>query len=269
VEVAERIIPYKRPDVFTIHPLGDIHVGTEHCAYEKIQRQIEKIAANDFAYWIGLGDYGEFISPHDKRWDCQVISPWVEQDNIAECLTNRIVKLFEPIKDKCLGLIEGNNEDAIRRLLDVNVQKNLCERLGVSNLGYSCFYRLVFRRRPKVNRGEGHSYTLYITHGNGGAITKGAKVMRLQRMMDNFQADVYMMGHMHDIITDTKSYLRLTEVNKISHLTKVGAVTGSWFRTYSQGVKASYGEIKGYPPSALGCPVFTICPDKNLLKVEG
>ena len=268
MEVIEKTIDYKiNVGDFKLYPLGDLHVGTKHCTESDFQKIVAEISGDPQAIWIGMGDYGEFITPNDKRWDSKVISEWLEdQDNIAEDQTKHICKLLEPIKDKCIGLLEGNHEDAIRRYLKVNVQKNICERLNLPNLGYSAWVRLRFARE---NSNERHVYKCVFSHGSGWAITPGAKMARLQRFMNAFDARIYGHGHMHDIITHTVPYLELSDSNIIRQKERVGAVTGCWFKTYTQGVAASYGEKKSYPPTSLGCPVFTINPTLDIVRVHG
>jgi len=264
MQVEERIIPYKRPDIFRIYPISCTHYGTVHCAEEEIDHQFGLIKRDKLARWVGLGDYGEFIAPGDKRFDRKVISKWVDPDNIAVSQTEYIVKKFRPIISQCDGLLEGNHEDGHRLHNNVDVQRNLCHELGVPNLGYNCFIRYLFKRGLETRSRIG-----YFTHGSGWAVTKGAKLNRLERMMDSFEADFYAHAHVHDIITTTKHYLVLDRKNRIIQETKVGAMTGCWFRTYSQDVSASYGAKKNYPPTAIGCPVFIINPDKGELRVEG
>lgn len=215
---------------------------------------------------IAITGNSECITPSDKRWDIEVISDWVEPDNIAHCLERRVVELLEPIKHKCLGLLEGNHEDSIRIHNHDDIQKNICEALSVKNLSYSCYYRLIFRR------GKGHSHYSVVcmfTHGNGAPRTKGARMMNLLATMNEFEADLYAKGHLHDIITYPRPYLKLGLKNKIIESHRVGAITGSWVRSYKQNVPASYAEKAGYPPSAVGCPVFKIDPDERTLSVEG
>ena len=269
MEVIEKIIEYRQSDGdWKIYPLGDMHLGTKHCVESDLRKQIAEIKGDPTALWIGVGDYGEFITPKDKRWDAKVTADWLkdDQDNIPEAQTDYIEGLLEPIQPQCIGLLEGNHEDAIRRYLHVDVQKNLCKRLKVENLGYSTWVRLRFARE---NSPERHVVRCVFTHGEGWAVTPGAKMNRLQRFMNAFDARIYGMGHMHDIITHTVPYLELSESNIIRQKERVGAVTGCWFRTYSQGVAASYGERKGYPPTSLGCPVFTINPTLDTVKVHG
>lgn len=245
--------------------MTDDHIGTKHHAGKALKRQIDAIKNDKRAMWIHLGDKGEFIAPSDPRWDVDVIEDWVKPDNIAECQTDYWCDIYSSIKNKGLGLLEGNHEDAIRTHSHVDVQANICKRIGLDNLGYSCFIRFSFRRK---NSTEVHSFTGFFTHGSGSAVTKGAKLNKLQRIMESFDADLYATGHMHDLITDTKPYLTLDSSNRIKQREKVGAVAGCWFRTYSQGVRASYGEKKMYPPTAIGAVMFTIKPTRKQISVS-
>ena len=269
MQVIEVIIPYTRSNIFPIYPIGDIHLGTVHCREDLIKAKVREVAANPLARWVGMGDYSECITPHDKRWDIQVISKWVHEDNIAHDLERMVCKLFAPIKSQCLGLILGNHENTIRLRNNDNIQQNICDELGLLNLGHSAFVRFVFRRsQRKGGMGEGRNILGVFTHGAGGAITRGAKINRLERFMDHFNARIYAHGHVHDIIIDTKPYLDLNGANKIIGRQKVGAMTGSFFTSYSQDLPPSYAETKNYPPSVLGCPTFFINPDKDEVRVE-
>jgi len=269
MEIVERTIDYIRAESeWKLYPIGDTHLGIKHCTESDLQKKITEIKDNPQALWIGMGDYGEFITPTDPRWDCKVIAEWLEneQDNIAEEQTKYICKLFEPIRDKCIGLLSGNHEESIRHYLRVHVQKNLCDRLELPNLGYSCWVKLRFARE---NSNEHHVYKGVFSHGSGWAVTPGAKMNRLQRFMNAFDARIYGIGHMHDIITHTVPYLELSDSNIIRQKEKVGAITGCWFKTYAQDIPPSYGEMKNYPPTSLGCPVFTIDPQKDEVRVHG
>lgn len=212
-----------------------------------------------------MGDKLECIPPSDPRWDGGVIEDWVDPDDVALTEANHYLDLISPIRDKGIGFVLGNHEDALRRHYHIDIQKYICEKLNLPNLGYSCFIRFKFKRCGR----DRHEIIGFFTHGAGCAITKGAKVNRLERIMDSFSADIYAHGHTHDIITNTKAYLALDRENRVRQKLKVGAMTGCYFRTYTQNVRASYGEIKNYPPVTLGCPIFSIGPDKNILSVQG
>lgn len=269
MQVHERVIQYKsRRDEFHLYPIGDEHLGTIHCAESKLIEQHKIIKNDPLALWIGMGDKAEAITPSDPRWDSNSIASWLHQDNIAEDEANRYIEIVSKYGDtsKCLGLLTGNHEESIRRHSHSNIHTNICKRLNLPDLDYSAFIRLVFRRG---RNGSSFEVVIYATHGAGAAITKGAKLNRLQRVMSDFESDITLHGHMHDVITDTRVPLGLNRQNEIKAKRKVGAITGCWFRTYTQGEKASYGEIQSFPPTVLGCPVFTIIPDKGEIKVQG
>ncbi len=265
MQVTKVTLDFTRPDIYHLYAFGDLHAGTKHFSESEAKKTIKKIKDDPLARWVDMGDACEFIAPSDPRWDGGAIADWVKPDNVALNESDYYISLVESIKDKCLGKIEGNHEVTLKRHYHIDVQDYICKSLGVTNLGYSAFIRMDFRRGGKT----AYNIVGYFTHGAGCAITKGAKVNRLERVMDSFSADLYAHGHVHDLITNTKSYLYLTDENKIVQKVKVGAMTGCYFRTYSQNVPASYGEIKNYPPTAIGSPCFTIIPDRHLLSVEG
>jgi len=266
MRIIERRITYKsRSTEFHIYPLGDEHLGTKHCAERKLTAKHKEIHDDPFALWLGMGDKCEFIVPKDKRFDGGAIADWVAMDNIGVSQSKRYCELVNSNKDKCLGLLEGNHEDYIKFQSNLDVQSNICDELGVESLSNSAFVKLIFKRA----QGGSFAVTIFATHGAGCAITKGAKLNRLQRNMDNFEADIHFHGHVHDIITDTKPYLTVNKMNELEDRIKVGAMTGCWFRTYSQDISPSYGEKKNYPPTMIGCPMVTIRPDKREIKVQG
>ena len=266
MEVISYTIPYSQKNAIKIHCLGDIHGGIKHCAESMIKAKVQEVKEDPCAYWIGMGDYGEFITAKDPRWDIAVVSDWLKKDNIARGLEKWVIDLFKPIKHKCIGLLEGNHEDAIRIHNNDDVQTNICDGLGVANLGVTCIVRLVFNRR---NSAETHVIKGAFAHGAGFAVTKGTKMNRLERFMNIYPTcRLVAIGHMHDKIMLELPYLDVNENNEVLQYVRVGAVTGSWFKTYEQGVRASYGEKRGFPPTTLGSPTFYVKPTANKVWVE-
>jgi hypothetical protein len=272
VQVKDIIIPYKTANhEFRLFLIGDIHAGTIHCVEADIRRKVNEIAQSKNTYWIGMGDYAEWITPKDKRFDpnSKSIAEWVEPDNIAHCQTKWLTELFTPIKQKCIGLLFGNHENSIRIYNHDNVQQNLCDALGLDNLGYSCFIRFKFRRE---NSTEQHLITGAFTHGSSGAITEGAKLMALMRWMKSMDADIYGYAHLHDYLEKSLTRMvvidRIKGTGRIKSKTSCGVTTGAWFRTYTQGIQASYAETKCYPPVELGCALFKINPNTGEIKTE-
>ena len=82
------------------------------------------------------------------------------------------------------------------------------------------------------------------------------------------EADIYGYGHMHDYIPKSLSRMTLTAQGKIKSSVSIGCTTGSWFRTYTKGVIASYGEQKCYPPTEIGAAMFTLNPNTGFIDVN-
>ena len=272
MEVKDVIINYRMasPEI-KLYCLGDIHVGTIHCVEHDVRRKIQEIKNSKNTYWLGMGDYAEFITPKDKRFDPNLksIAEWVEPDNLGHTQTKWLTELLAPIKHKCIGLLYGNHENSIRLYNHENVQQNLCDTLEVDNLGFSCFIRFHFRRENSTER---HLITGAFTHGSSGAITEGAKLMALMRWMKSMDANIYGYAHMHDYLEKSLSKMAVidseSDGGKIKSRTSSGVTTGSWFRTYTQGIQASYGETRCYPPTEICCAVFTINPNTGEIKTD-
>lgn len=274
MEVIEKRIEYRsRKDVFHIVPLGDIHAGSLHCAENDIKRKVEEIRQSRNTFWIGMGDYMDSILKNDKRFDIGGLAPWVKKDNILECQKEWTVDLFKPIANKCLAFLTGNHEETIHKNNQEDAIRNVIKHLKVPYGGYHCFIALSFERRTgeQNTRGNTSLYIIHAWHGSGAAQTEGARVMRLMRLVNDFEADIYLMGHLHCISTYTPDRL-IVRNGRIKSTNLIAATTGSWLKTYTQpkneDLNPSYGEEKGYKPSRIGCPVIHIHPDKNIISVE-
>jgi len=270
VEVVERSIIHKsRSDIFNIYAIGDIHAGSVDCAENDIKRMVQTIKKDRFGYWIGMGDMVDAITKNDKRFDIEGLAPWVKKDNIVTTQKKWIIELLKPIAPKCLAFLEGNHETTIHTFHDEDITRNLCEDLKVPYGGYSCFVSLKFNRLEGTIR----QYTIHAFHGAGAAQTEGARIMRLMRLVNDIQADIYLMGHLHCVATYTPDRLQLVN-GRIKSRQLIAVMTGSWLKTYAQPknnqqLNASYAERKGYKPSRIGAPIIHICPDKDTFTVEG
>ena len=260
MRVFEKRIEYRgRSTIFKLYPLGDLHCGTTFFAERAFKEIVREVKETKNALWVGMGDYGEFITSKDPRWDVGSLAKWVKQNNVAESQRVYIRDLLMPIKDKCLGLIMGNHENVIRLRNDQDIHLDLCHDLDVPNLGYSCFYHLIFERRGSNAH---HMVICHFNHGSGGAQTQGGRIMRLQREIIANRAHIYAMGHLHDIKILPLPELRSTKNREVKNQTRIAAITGCWYKAYGDCDYPSYAEVKSYAPSDIGCPIFTIQPDK-------
>jgi hypothetical protein len=271
-----------RSDSFKIVYFSDLHWLAAACAEKEVLKTRDEILHDPFTFWIGGGDYAEFIGYEDKkRFDPDAVSPKLtikDLGNLGKKSYDEVKHLFEPIKHKCLGLIVGNHErEYMRRKQQEDLHAWVCTELGVPNAGYSCFMDVAFDRTAKAGKTPtltrdaapehaSEAFRVFCHHGAGAAQTKGGKVNRLVSFMRNFDADIYMIGHVHD-----QMGARITPLGadagctKIVSRAKVGVISGSFLKTYAQGV-TTYGEQKGYEPTSLGAAWVRIHPESRRIE---
>ena len=270
-----------RTNVIEIWNLSDLHLMSKSCAEEEIREDVEEIRANPYAFWFGGGDYADFISVTDKRFDPDAVSPKVSVADLGN-LGNKGMELardiFKPIKHKCLGLLFGNHEAVYMISKEqTHLHAWLCTELGVPNLGYCALFDVGFSRvpgcKPHLSRsGKGNinvwAVRMFAHHGAGFSTTPAGKLNRLLQFMDSFRADVYWCGHVHDQKGQRISSLGANaECTTVKAFTRLGVISGGYLKTYQQGV-TSYGEMKGYRPTVLGAAKVEFYPDKQTFKGE-
>ena len=86
--------------------------------------------------------------------------------------------------------------------------------------------------------------------------------------MKDFDAQLYFVGHVHDHVARKRPTIGANrECNKLEERVKLGVVSGSYLKTYAQGV-TTYGEQRGYGPTSLGPAVITVCPETGAMSAE-
>lgn len=275
MEVIERIIPYNYKDKFTIYPLGCMHKGVVHCDEDLLEGTINEVRRDKFALWLGMGDYGDLIVPSDfKRWDGRILAPWMKghEDHIGATQLDSVDEQLSPIWNKCIGLIEGNHDEYIRKYSHYNFMYELLKRANkkyeVPNGGAQSLIRLSFHRN---NSNEVHDFIIHARHGEGSARTSGARALAVLRLSQTFiNAHIVLMGHLHGQESPDIPQRLILKNGKIKSFETIACMTGAWLKAYMQGVPACYLERWGTPPSTLGCPKIVIIPsqDKMILIKE-
>lgn len=192
-----------RTQEIEIIPLGDIHDCARNSATKQLKKTVAYIRDNPNTRWFGGGDIVDCIKPSDvKRNDFTNFADWLflgKPCTIRERLKDivgqsveHITDILDPIKDKCLGLIEGNHEYTIRQYHNEDVQSKLCKKLGVDNLTDAVLFRVKFKRQGS----QGATVFLAAWHGWGGGRSEGAEPNKLAQMRQVWQnADICLRGH--------------------------------------------------------------------------
>jgi len=259
-------------DTFPLYVIGDVHIGSLNCAEKKFRQFVGYIKDKPNALWIGGGDYCDCIKPQDvKRFDHESLPDWLltgSPTDIREALSDivrkqkdRFCEIVEPIRDKCLGLIEGNHEYVMRRNYNYAMQYIMCEQLRVPNLTDSAFIRLRFNN----NGGNARTIRIFIQHGFGGGRTPGAEPNHLARL-DHMvtETDIILRGHAHSFRIEppiVKMFVPSKGVlgDEVEERHTYLANWGCWVMSYKAG-PSTYDSRAAYPPRPLEALEIMIKP---------
>ena len=238
-----------------IIPVSDLHLGSIAHDSEVWNRVKKVIKETPKCYWFGMGDYGEFIPVKDLRFDGNTISKELK-NRVGEILTaniNLVIEEFKEIKDKCLFLLSGNHDDKYRKHIGIDILKIIADRIGLNQnyFPYESIASIFFGARSR------YSLKMYVSHGWGGGLHKGAKLNRVANVAKNFDADIIIAGHSHDMLAAPDIVLRANSTGTIinEHIRWLIRVSG--FRK-SRSCVSSYEEYAGYPPNVTGTVAINI-----------
>jgi len=213
-------------------PLGDIHLGAPTTDLDLLQRELDW-AKKTGAKILGMGDMIE-VATKDS-----VGAGWVEQKMSPDKQIDTITEMFEPLKGQIIGWHSGNHEGRAWKTTGIDVAKQIARNLGVPYYGHSKF--------TKIKVGE-FNYYVYSTHGSSGAKMPHTKIKSCIDLAQHQSADLYLMGHVHQL--DTNSFdIRYPDSKnkKVAKKKRYFVLTGH-FLDY----EGSYAEQHNMYPSKLG-----------------
>ena len=221
-----------------LYPIGDSHAGSAHFLKKELQKHIDVIKNDNHAQVILNGD---LINNAIKT---SVSDIYEEKLNPEEAI-DMLVDLFNPIKHKIIGVVNGNHENRTSKITGINILKNMCYRLGIMDY-YHPIANIIFLSFGE-NRGRENvrnTFSIYHTHGSGGGRTVGSKTNNVHRLAQVIHADVYIHSHTHTPLTFKEDYIVANCSNK-----GVKQVSRLFINTNAYEGFGGYGEIMKLPPS--------------------
>ncbi len=236
-----------------IVPTSDIHFGNPSCSLRHLNQHIEYIKSDPGIFTFLNGDMIECVTRFSKgEIHKQATSPGKQRDFI--------INLFKPIKHKVLGVTQGNHE---RRIEDVDVAGDIAKALGVPYRAEGMLLKISFGGGNSSHPEKPYVYWGYFTHGYGGARTKSAKAVKVERVGQWLHADFYVMSHDHVVNVGPDVYLlpdNRTHIDK-----ETGFKTGKLKAHRKMLIKSNaflkwggYAEAGGFPPSDLTTPLIIL-----------
>ncbi len=261
------IIQKQLPPDHSIFLFSDLHEGTIMKHHAGVQKMIESILSQKNNYAICGGDLCEAIGIDDKRYDSSTTSP---DSPVALLQYKAATKELEPIKDRLLGIHDGNHDYKMVNRIGNFVRDEVCKSLRVPYATWSAKY--LIKDKDKVR------YRLFVTHGSR-SLTSAAKdpiqaeanmKATLKKRLSPLAGDCLVMacGHTHQLLVqEPTTALYLTDDGKQIKQDYVTnpentrfihpdhrwyANTGSFLKLYGEMGVAGYAERGGYAPVELG-----------------
>ena len=233
-----------------IIPVGDLHFGSPNCNLKYFQNIIKYIQDTPNCYMIGMGDFWDCIIPKDPRFDPS------NEYNLIDDNYGKIKDILQPISSKILCLLLGNHEYHLVSEGYGDLIKRLAKELKTAYAGFSTFLRVETNEKPVKK------LVFYIHHGWFSGRQRGSKINNLENLMRDYEADVYLAGHSHDLFGTRRVRISFEGDRKV-----IFANTGSFLETATWGT-TGYGERAGYPPVKIGVCKIKWYPDKDDIHIS-
>ena len=168
--------------------LGDIHHGSIFSDTEAFDAALEKIKKDKDIRVILMGDLIENASANS-------VGSGVYQQNMnpGQQVKDMVTKL-KPIEKQILYSHRGNHEERSFRFDGFDIGETMADSLGVPYIRNMCICDIEV---GKIN------YRIWTWHGHGSSQMTAGRIKIIQRQAETFEADVYAMGHVHELFDTT------------------------------------------------------------------
>lgn len=269
MKIIKRLFPLEgRTDEFRLHLFGDTHLGSKSVAEHLLKKHIKEVQDSG-DWWAHLGDAVDGILPGDRRYKPQNMTDWayeaLRNEQLIEAEWLKFRELFEPIKDKCLFVLDGDGKHNSCG----NVANCMMTTLNAMNIPTGSplvYYAFQFKRTKCASRMD-----LVFHHGWFSGRKHGGKANNLVDALAVYpKAWGFFCGHGHTKHQERIDSLRL-ESDHIKQWVRRAGMTGSYLRTYAEDT-CGYGEVKGYSPSGLGRITVVLRPysidEEKMIEIE-
>lgn len=238
----------KKLETASIEIFSDLHIGSKKCNYELIKERIDKVANSENTYAIILGD---LINNSTKT----SVGDVYEEELSPMQQINKACAIFEPIKDKIIGITSGNHERRSYKTDGVDLMYMFARELRREAYYDYCACLLIVRLGlNKKSNGRQTCYSIYLTHGDGnGGRTIGGKMNGLQKRGAIVDADIIVTGHTHAPASFRDCYYRIDYGNNCVTKKDQLFVNASATLDYEE-----YAELYGMKPNSTKSPTIIL-----------
>ena len=246
-------------------PIADSHDSDAFADEKYVEERVKLIQNTPNAFALLNGDIMNMATKGSKS------DVYADKYGPNEQL-NRCIDRFYPIRDRILGVTEGNHERRVSRDTGIDVMERFARELGIyDRYSPSGLYVIIrcgaLSSRKKESNGSGRvrqiCYTLYMTHGSRGGRKAGGKINALIEMSSIVAADIYLHGHTH-LGAIIPGVLKVPDLrNDRIQTNEVLYINTSAALDYG-----GYCEQGGYQPLSKKSPIIYLCGTKKAMDAD-
>ncbi len=241
-----------------IIPISCSHIGSRYFNEQKLRGYIKWLSEKEQRRaWI-LGDIFDAVLDGSPGNMHEATCSLKDAKLLAE-------DILKPIVNQIDLVIPGNHDNRVFNKTTDEIIFDLCKFLKIEDKYHFGDYTGVIRfGKQSSNHNKPVVYTFYITHGSGGATTQSGKLNRLLSLANIVaDCDLYIMAHIHDILTlKIEPFMVDSRNNFLKNIKQTFVSSSSWLDY------GGYAMEKKYRPAKTGSPRIRLYGDRKDLHVS-
>lgn len=233
-----------------IYPLTDVHYGHVCSNTAAFKKAVNFINTTPNCKTVLLGDMSETATK------TSVGNAMFEEEVHIPEQAKALLDILQPLADnhKILGIVPGNHELRMERLIGINALNVLANYLKVPYFGYQGFMDIAVGNK-------GTHYQVMVHHGVGSGSTNGGKINAIEKLNKVAMADLYLAGHTH-IRSYSEDNVYEIKDGRMMPRHRVYVTCGSFLEYWN-----SYGEMQALSPSVPGGVLIELCANYQQINV--
>lgn len=238
---------------FRFLALTDVHWDSAHCDRAFLKKHLN-YALEENAPVVIVGDLFDIMQGRfDPRADPQTLRPEHRGSNYFDLISSTALEWFAPYSSILALITPGNHEAAVIKRNEIDLIDRLTHSLRTqynSPVIYGEDWCYLLQKNDRISAGKADVRTkkIFLHHGYGGGGESGRGIPQHQATRSQWQADVFISGHIHRRNCDHNVVTSVSGKGKIE-------TTDQWFvrcGSYKQELDCKWHISRGAAARPLG-----------------
>ena len=246
-------------------PIADSHDSDAFADEKYVENRVKFIKETPNAFALLNGDLMNMATKNSKS------DVYADKYSPDEQL-DRCIERYYPIRDKILGINEGNHERRISKDTGIQVTKRFARELGIEDRYSPDGLYIILRAgqaRNKMRESNGSGrirqicYTIYMTHGARSGRKAGGKINALIELSNIVAADIYIHSHSH-LGAIIPGVVNVPDLRN----DKIQVNDTLYINTAASLDYGGYSEVEEYHPVSKKSPIIYLCGTKKAMDAD-